>query len=119
MKRIIAICAFAAGLAFAQFPPEATDAPFRQVVVSSVPASLGDVGALPLPQSPAHGRLAMLSVHGGGVRVRFDGADPDASTGHLVPEGSFMLWSMETARKARFVRAGDSDATIAVTEAAQ
>lgn len=119
MKALIATLILAAGLAFAQFPPEATDAAFRQVVVSDVAKSLGDLGAVPPPQAPAYGRLVMLSVHDGSVRVRFDGVDPDADTGHLIAKGSFMLWPMGTARKARFIRAGDDDAAIAITEAVQ
>ena len=117
MKYLAAILILAAGPAFAGFPPEASDAAFRQVAVSNVAASLGDIGAEP-PQSPALGAVVLLSVHDGDVRVRFDGLDPTATAGHLIPKGSFMVWPLATARKARFIRAGDADATIAITEAA-
>ena len=119
MKYVSAILLFSAGLAFAEFPPEATDAAFRQVVVTATAGTLGPVGAVPPSQSPSLGVVVMLSVHDGSVRVRFDGADPSATTGHLIPNGSFMVWPLATARKARFIRAGDADATIAITEAVQ
>ena len=116
--KTIAILLLTAGLALADFPPEASDAAFRQVAVTSTAGTLGPVGATPPSQSPSLGVVVMLSVHAAAVRVRFDGVDPTATTGHLIPNGSFMVWPLATARKARFIRAGDTDAVIAITEGA-
>ena len=116
--KILAVLLLSAGLAVAGFPPEASEAPFRQVAVTATAGSLGAIGATPPSQSPSLGVVVMLSVHGGAVRVRFDGQEPTATTGHLIPNGSFMVWPLATARRARFIRAGDTDAVIAVTEGA-
>ena len=116
--KILAVLLLTAGLALAGFPPEASDAAFRQVAITAVASTLGPIGATPPSQSPSLGVVVMLSVHGGSVRVRFDGADPTTTTGHLIPNGSFMVWPLATARKARFIRASDTDAVIAITEGA-
>ena len=118
MKTLTGLFLLMARLAFADFPPEASDVPFRQVAVTAAAGSLGAIGATPPSQTPSLGVVVMLSVHGAAVRVRFDGQEPTASTGHLIPNGSFMVWPLATARKARFIRAGDTDAVIAITEGA-
>ena len=116
--KILAVLLLTAGLAVAGYPPEASDVPFRQVTIPTTATTLGSIGATPPSQKPSLGVVVMLSVHGAAVRVRFDGVDPTASTGHLIPNGSFMVWPLATARKARFIRAGETDAVIAITEGA-
>ena len=114
---ILIAAALLTTLCLAAFPPEVTTATYRQVTVGNAAVTLGTIGAEPPPQTPALGRVVMLSVHDADVRVRFDGVDPTPSTGHLIPRGSFMVWTFGTARKARFIRAGDADATVAISEA--
>ena len=116
--KILAVLLLTAGLAVAGYPPEASDVPFRQVTITTMATTLGSIGATPPSQKPSLGVVVMLSVHGSAVRVRFDGQEPSATTGHLIPNGSFMVWPLSTARKARFIRAGDTDAVIAITEGA-
>ena len=116
--KILAVLLITVGLAVAGYPPEASDVPFRQVAVTAAAGSLGAIGATPPSQTPSLGVVVMLSVHGAAVRVRFDGQEPTATTGHLIPTGSFMVWPLATARKARFIRPGDTDAVIAITEGA-
>ena len=116
--KILAVLLLTAGLAVAGYPPEASDVPFHQVTITTTATTLGTIGAIPPSQKPSLGVIVMLSVHGAAVRVRFDGQEPTATTGHLIPNGSFMVWPLATARKARFIRAGDTDAVIAITEGA-
>lgn len=116
--KILAVLLLTAGLAVAGYQPEVSDVPFRQVTITMTATTLGSIGATPPSQTPSLGVVVMLSVHGAAVRVRFDGVDPTASTGHLIPNGSFMVWPLATARRARFIRAGDTDAIIAITEGA-
>ena len=116
--KILVVLLLTAGLAVAGYPPEASDVPFRQVTITTTATTLGTIGATPPSQKPSLGVVVMLSVHGAAVRVRFDGVDPTTSTGHLIPNGSFMVWPLATTRRARFIRAGDTDAVIAITEVA-
>ncbi len=118
MKYFAAILFLVPWIVFAAgYPPDVTTAAYRQVTIGNTATDLGTLGDTPLSQTPAWGRVVLLSVHDADVRVRFDGVNPTESTGHLIPKGSFMVWTFGTARKARFIRVGDTDAIIAISEA--
>lgn len=60
-------------------------------------------------------RRALITVAGNSVRVRFDGTDPDASTGHLFVAGDTLeLTEQVQIQNFKVIRAS-ADATIAVT----
>lgn len=48
------------------------------------------------------------------VRVRFDGTDPDASTGHLLAAGYSGVWDVVRAQKAKMI-ASSGDAKVWAT----
>lgn len=50
-------------------------------------------------------QYVLVTIDGGGLRVRFDGTDPDAGTGLLYPDGARFIWRRDTAIKAKFIRA--------------
>jgi hypothetical protein len=79
---------------------------FRTVTVSTTPVSL------PVDDLADD---AVVQVQGGSVRMRLDGQDPTATVGHLLVDGDVVrLSGVPTIRIARFVRAGATDATLAV-----
>jgi hypothetical protein len=48
--------------------------------------------------------------------VTFDGSNPSSTNGHLFKAGvQPFLWNKETARLAKFIRAGGSDAAVQAT----
>jgi hypothetical protein len=49
-------------------------------------------------------------------RVTFDGSDPTASNGHIIPAGASGTWSVAMAAAARFIR---TTATSAIIHASQ
>jgi len=79
---------------------------FRQVTVSTTPIILPVVDLAD---------DVVVQVQGATVRLRLDGVDPTATTGHLLSDGDVIrLSGVPTIRQARFVRAGATDATLAV-----
>lgn len=97
--------------AYAQQYVVPVEANYRQVTIGLTPVALEASEAF-----DGLTRVVLVSVHGAAVRVRFDGENPTQSNGHLIRPGSFMTWDVRMARAARFVRAGDVDAVLAVTE---
>ncbi len=110
MTRIaVILLAIMVSSAAAIMPPIASTAAYRQETISTTAKGIGTFTS----------SIVMMSVHGGDVRVRFDGVDPTATVGHLIVDGSFMVWHVATARRAIFIRTGDTDAVISITEAYQ
>ena len=58
----------------------------------------------------------LITVNDEGVRVKFDGTDPTTSSGHALAAGTQKIWDRTLAGAAKFIRDGDSDATIYLTE---
>lgn len=135
MWALCAVIALVLATTWAQAEPDVVPGrPYRQIVVSTNSVGLGSFSRADVPDAYVRVenirggksdtnpggvntlRVVMLSVSGGDVRVRFDGTAPDAVTGHLIQNHSFMLWSAPMAAAARFVRAGTNDVTISVTE---
>lgn len=58
---------------------------------------------------------AYVSVETNSIRVRFDGTDPDASTGHLFASGdSFVVAGEMDLQNLKMIRAS-ADATVQIT----
>lgn len=57
-------------------------------------------------------KLVVLDVQTANVMVTFDGSTPSASNGHLMESGTKETWNAGTAKAAKFIRAGASDAAI-------
>ena len=49
------------------------------------------------------------------ARVKFDGDDPDADTGHPLANGAAGTWSRAAAAAAKFIRDDATDAVIYVS----
>lgn len=61
-------------------------------------------------------KYVLIDVQSADVMVTFDGSAPTASNGHLFKAGvQPFFWNKETARVAKFIRAGASDAAIQAT----
>src|SRR5881396_698738 len=59
---------------------------------------------------------AILSVETAGIRYRYNGADPDAQTGHLLQAGQgITVEGAYNIGKFRFIRATSTDATVFLT----
>ena len=58
----------------------------------------------------------MFTVDNAVVRVTFAGDDPTAATGHPMPKYANGYWSRATGEAARFIRDGDSDGVVHITE---
>ena len=57
-----------------------------------------------------------IAVENAAIRVRTDGQDPTATTGSLIPVGSFLeLSNAEEVKGLRMIRAGGSDSLVQVT----
>jgi hypothetical protein len=89
---------------------------FQQITVSTtVTALIIPAGAVP--------RRAVVSVHSGGIRVRWDGGDPTTTTGHLWQASSGAVDLTRAAElvgslaitQLRMIRDGTSDAEVAYT----
>jgi hypothetical protein len=59
------------------------------------------------------------TVDGADVRVRFDGTDPDANTGHLLRDGSSGTWHKTTAKAAKLIRTASTDALFFASKMAR
>ena len=61
-------------------------------------------------------KYVLIDVQTADVMVTFDGSTPTASNGHLFKAGvQPFLWNKETARVAKFIRAGATDAAVHAT----
>ena len=61
-------------------------------------------------------RAALVSVEGGDIRFRIDGANPTAVDGHYFTSGdTLVLTGTTTLQKFKVVRQGDTNATLRVT----
>lgn len=56
-------------------------------------------------------RVVQISVASNDILVRFDGTDPDATTGQYYVKNTIEYWSVERARAAKFIRAS-ADAVV-------
>jgi len=58
-------------------------------------------------------KYVLIDVQTADVMVTFDGSTTTASNGHLFKAGvQPFLWNKETARVAKFIRAGGTDAAV-------
>jgi hypothetical protein len=57
-------------------------------------------------------RKVLVSVATQPVRVRFDGTDPEATTGNLLPAGYVDVWSRELAEAAKFLDTASGASTV-------
>lgn len=57
-------------------------------------------------------QFVVWDVQGADIMVTFDGSDPTSSNGHRLYVGDRDTWHVDTARKARFIRATASDGTL-------
>jgi len=55
------------------------------------------------------------TVDGADIRVRFDGTDPDANTGHLLRDGSSGMWHRNLAKAAKMIRTAATSAQFFAT----
>jgi hypothetical protein len=61
-------------------------------------------------------KYILVDVQTNDVMVTFDGSNPSSTNGHLFKAGvQPFLWNKETARLAKFIRAGGSDAAVQAT----
>jgi len=69
-----------------------------------------------MPELHPNTTHVFVTLDSGSIRVKFDGNDPAADEGHLLDYGGNATWSRRTAEKAKFIRAGGSDAHLQITE---
>jgi hypothetical protein len=80
---------------------------FQKLTVTAVPVGLSP------PDSPNH---ALVTTENAPIRFRTDGADADATTGHLTPSGSrITLESGREIRQFSAVSVGSGDAVLQVS----
>lgn len=82
------------------------------VSTNSVPFDNNTVGR-------ADAEYVYWSVEGNAVRVKFDGTAPTATDGIYLIVGSVGYWDIETAKAARFIRAGAADGIVQSTAFAE
>lgn len=91
---------------------------FEKLTVGSAAAGF-TASKLLIPKAGGYFKRAVrafITVETQSIRVRFDGTDPDTSTGHLLAAGDFMTLEGESnVSKARLIRATGSDGTAQVT----
>lgn len=90
---------------------------FEKITVSTVVKQI-DATKLKVNQSGGKFKRAVrafLTVETNTIRIRFDGTDPDSSTGHsLVSGDSIVIEGEQNVSKLRMIRAS-ADATVQVT----
>jgi hypothetical protein len=80
---------------------------FQKLTVTAIPVGLSP------PDSTNH---ALVSTENAPIRFRTDGADPDATTGHLTPVGSrITLESGREIRQFSAISVGSGDAILQVS----
>ena len=50
-------------------------------------------------------KVVLVTFDTNAVRVRFDGTDPDGTTGNYYAAGTIAYWSVDMARSAKFIQA--------------
>jgi len=61
-------------------------------------------------------KYILIDVQTNDVMVTFDGSNPSSTNGHLFKAGvQPFFWNKETARLAKFIRAGSADAAVHAT----
>ena len=61
-------------------------------------------------------RFVVVTVDTAAVRVTFDGSDPTATDGHVLPAGYEAVWSRQRAQAAKFIRDTGSDGYVQGSE---
>lgn len=90
--------------------PGLTAASFEQVTVST--SAVGLLGAVPQGVRP---KRAWITVHDEAIRYRYDGIDPDGSTGHEQIAGTLELIGYERIAAFRMISGTANPAEVAVT----
>lgn len=86
---------------------------FEKITVSTV--AIGPTAALLLSTTKARAARALISVETNSIRIRFDGSDPDANTGHLLTAGAyFTVDGTKNVGRIKMIRAS-ADATVQLT----
>ena len=67
----------------------------------------------------AGARVVLISVEGHDVYAKFDGGVAHSATGQLISAGTKMVLPADTANKARYIRAGGTNATLVAVEAVE
>jgi hypothetical protein len=90
---------------------------FEKIAVSTTAVGIASTKTLVNEVGGIHNRAVkvFITVEDNDVRARWDGTDPDSSTGHLLTVGSSLVLSgAVNIRKLRFIRA-TADAVVQVT----
>jgi hypothetical protein len=61
-------------------------------------------------------KYVVLDVQTADVRVTYDDSAPTTTNGHILFAGRSYTWAVETAKAAKFIRDGSTDATIHASE---
>ena len=61
-------------------------------------------------------RYIVLDVQGADVRVTYDDSAPTTTNGHILFAGRSYTWSKQAAAAAKFIKDGNTDATIHASE---
>ena len=56
-----------------------------------------------------------ITIQGGMIRYRYDGAEPTRELGHLCGAGSLRLTSIGQIEKFKFIRASDTASVLSIT----
>jgi hypothetical protein len=83
-------------------------APDERLTVSSTVVTLAAFAA--------NTQFVVWDVQNADVMVTFDGSDPTTTNGHRLYAGKDGTWHVNTAQKARFIRASGSDAAVQVSQ---
>lgn len=87
---------------------------FEQLTVSNAAVPL--TAATYAPAGSHQADEARIIGETQAVRIRFDGADPTAGAGHLIPVGTeFVLRGASNIARARLIRATGADGAVSVT----
>lgn len=83
-------------------------APDERLTVSSTVVTLAAFAA--------NTQYVYFDVQTNDIMVTFDGSDPSSTNGHRFLSGRYGFWHVNTAQKARFIRATGSDGVIHVSQ---
>jgi len=122
MKKILVVVVLFLVVLYANaatMPEVLSGLPMREVLVGTNAVSLGSYFESPYPGSYPSKRVIVLSTAGGDVRVRFDGENPTSTNGHVVSNGSWLVWPSKNANAAKLIRSGTNDVTVSISEAAE
>ncbi len=85
--------------------------PFRQITVQDTALNMQTEAAL--AEETTH---VFWTMSGGDARLRFDGTDPVAGTGHLIEASATSVWNRATWLKSRWIRQAAANASLQITE---